>query len=137
MKKPLICPYCKKEAVWCENKEIYGRNYGNSYMCWLCKPCKAYVGCHNNGKAPLGTLANAETREWRKKVHARIDPMWKQGNISRKDLYKNLNRLFSKQYHTGSADIEMCKKVLEFYPEPKKFIRPTLENLQQLIKANG
>lgn len=133
MKKPLICPYCKKEAVWCENKEIYGKNYGNSYMCWLCKPCNAYVGCHNNGKKALGTLANAETREWRKKVHARIDPLWKTGKMSRGEVYKNLNRLFSKGFHTGEADIEMCKKVLEYYQEQPKFERPTLESIKRLV----
>lgn len=54
----MICPYCKRPAKWVENKEIYGKNYGKSYMMWLCKPCDAYVGCHNNTKEPLGTLAN-------------------------------------------------------------------------------
>jgi hypothetical protein len=23
------CPYCGKKAEWVENKEIYGKNYGN------------------------------------------------------------------------------------------------------------
>ena len=98
--------------MWCENKEIYGKNYGNSYMCYLCKPCGAYVGCHNNTRKPLGTLANAELREWRKKVHAKIDPIWRSRRMSRKQVYYLLTRRLGVQYHTGEADIEMCKKVL-------------------------
>lgn len=127
-----ICPYCNKEAVWCENKEIYGKNYGKSYMCWLCKPCNAYVGCHNNSKRALGTLANAELREWRKKVHARIDPMWREQGMKRKEMYKTLNRLVNKEFHVGEADIEMCKKILELFPEEKKWERPTLESIKRL-----
>ncbi len=109
------CPYCKKQAIWCENKEIYGKNYGKSYMCWLCKFCNAYVGCHNNTKNPLGTMTNAETREWRKKVHEKIDPLWKSGKISRGKLYRNITRQLGlkKSYHTGYSDIEQCKKILE------------------------
>ena len=132
MKKPKICPYCNQEAIWCENKEIYGKNYGNSYMCWLCKPCGAYVGCHQNSKRALGTLANKELREWRKKVHARIDPMWRDGSIKRKEMYKTLSRLTNKEFHVGEADIEMCKKVLELFPEKVKWERPTLESIQSL-----
>ncbi len=106
------CPYCKKEALWCENKEIYGQNYGQSYMCYLCKDCNAYVGCHHNSKKSLGTMANAELREWRKKVHRYLDPLWKEGAWTRKKLYKNISHQLGINYHTGFADIELCKKVL-------------------------
>lgn len=125
----MICPFCKQEAIWCENKEIYGKNYGNSYMCYLCKPCNSYVGCHQNTKKPLGTMTNAEGREWRKKVHARIDPIWKSGKMERRKLYGKISGLIGKPYHTGEATIEECKKILELFPEPVKFVRPTLENL--------
>lgn len=72
----------KQEAVWTENKAIYGRNHGRSFMCYLCRPCNAYVGCHNNTRKPLGTMADAETREWRKKAHAVIDLIWKSKKMS-------------------------------------------------------
>lgn len=117
MKKTPKCPFCGNPAEWVENKEIYGRNYGDSYMCWLCRPCHAYVGCHNNGKTPLGTLANKETREWRVKAHAVIDPLWKSGAIDRRKLYKKLNGLFSKEFHIGSSNIEDCKKIIEFFSD--------------------
>ena len=107
----MICPYCKNEAKWCENKEIYGKNYGNSFMCYYCKPCNAYVGCHQNTKKPLGTITNAEGREWRKKVHAKIDPLWKSGQIKRKDLYARISKKIGKTYHTGETTIEDCKNI--------------------------
>lgn len=110
----MICPFCNKEAIWCENKEIYGKNYGKSYMCWLCKPCKAYVSCHNNTKNPQGTMATAELREWRKKVHKHIDPLWTSGFMDRNKLYSILSKKMGKTYHTGNTTIEDCKTVLSF-----------------------
>lgn len=107
----MICPYCNQEAEWVENKEIYGRNYGKSYMCYLCKPCNAYVGCHQNTKKALGIMANKELREWRKKAHANIDPVWRSGKMKRKDVYGFLNKVFGFEVHVGESDIEMCKKL--------------------------
>lgn len=106
------CPYCNKKAEWVENKVIYGKNYGKSYMCHYCKDCDAYVGCHNNTKTPLGTMANPELKKWRRKVHAYIDPLWKDNKIHRKNLYEKLSFFMGKEYHTGNCDIKDCKKVL-------------------------
>lgn len=110
----MICPYCNQTALFCENKEIYGRNFGNSYMCYYCKPCNAYVGTHQNTTRPLGTMANAELREWRKKTHTTIDPLWRNGKMTRKDLYNKLDQHFKKKIHVGESDIEMCQKIIEF-----------------------
>jgi len=108
------CSFCSKKAVWVENKAVYGRNYGKSFMCWLCKDCDAYVGCHNNTRRPLGTMADDQTRKWRQAVHRRIDPLWKSGDMSRKEVYKKISDGIGFQFHTGEADVETCKKVLEF-----------------------
>jgi hypothetical protein len=108
----MICPYCGREARWCDNSEIYGKRYGKSYMCYWCKDCDAYVGCHNNTKAPLGSMANKELRQWRMKVHDKMDPLWKSGNIKRSKLYSIISKIIGKPYHTGECDIEMCKKIL-------------------------
>ena len=113
----MICPYFGKQALWCENKVVYGRNYGRSYMCYYCKDCDAYVGCHNNTTRPLGTMANKELRSWRMKVHAAIDPIWKTGKLKRRSLYFRLSKLLGFQYHTGESDIEMCRKVLDLVPK--------------------
>ena len=139
----MLCPYCKSKAQWVENKEIYGKNYGNSYMVWLCKPCDAYVGCHNNTKEPLGTMANRTTREARKKAHKAFDPSWKakrgerlknypyswhkkikclDSRERRVEAYKLLNKEFGYEIHIGKSDVSMCERIVEF-----------LENFKDLI----
>ena len=132
----VTCPYCNKEAVWTENKAIYGRNYGRSFMCYYCQPCGAYVGCHNNTRKPLGTMANKELREWRKKAHAVIDPIWKydvtrysgtstqkrQGKsqkIRRARVYAELKNHFGRNVHVGESDVETCKKIIQYYLTPE------------------
>jgi len=109
----VFCPYCGKEAEWVENRAIYGKNYGKSYMCYLCKDCDAYVGCENNTRRPLGTMANRELREWRKRVHAVIDPLWRSGKLSRDVVYTKLSDMLGYEYHTAESDIPTCKKILE------------------------
>lgn len=111
------CPYCETKAIWTENKRIYGRNYGKSYMCYYCENCGAYVGCHKNSRKPLGTMANAELREWRKKTHAKIDPLWKEGQWRRGTVYSKLNNFFGKHIHVGESDIVTCKAILDNYQE--------------------
>lgn len=112
-KHTLICPYCGKQVPWISNEEVYGKRYGNSYMCYFCKDCDAYVGCHNNTPKPLGTMANKELREWRQKAHEHIDPLWQSGKFSRHQVYHYLRMIFGKVIHVGESDIDMCKKILE------------------------
>jgi hypothetical protein len=107
------CPYCHKPAIWTENKMIYGRNMGDSYMIYYCKECDARVGCHQNTKHPLGTMANKELRVWRQKAHKAFDVLWKSGLVSRTEAYKLLAHEFSgKEIHMGEADIETCQKII-------------------------
>ncbi len=120
MTKIMICPYCNKEAEWTENKAIYGKNYGKSYMCYYCKPCDAYVGCHENSRRPLGIMANRELREYRKRVHSLIDPLWKSKEMSRGRVYSILTEFLGYQYHTGESDLETCKKIIAFLLDFKK-----------------
>lgn len=107
------CPYCKNLVEWVENKEVYGRNYGKSVMIWLCKPCDAYVGCHNNTRTPLGSMANRELRTWRKKAHASFDPIWKTGKIKRARAYGFLKRRFGFDVHIGEADELLCQEIIQ------------------------
>lgn len=109
----MICPYCNNEARWCDNAERYGRRYGKSYMCYWCQNCDAYVGCHNNTKKPLGTLANKELRQWRMKAHSAIDPLWKSKKMKRKTVYKRLRNIFGEEMHIGEASIQTCKDIVD------------------------
>lgn len=117
----IICPKCNKPAPWVENKEKYGRNYGKSYMCYFCKPCGTYVGCHNNTEKPLGTMADKETMEWRKKAHNVIDPLWKSGVYKRKEIYQMLSLEFRTEIHIGESNIKRCKEIIEFIEERENY----------------
>jgi len=46
-------------------------------MAYYCKEDDAYVGTHKNSRKSLGTMANKELRERRKKAHRVLDPLWK------------------------------------------------------------
>lgn len=109
----VICPNCNKPAPWVENKEMYGRNYGKSYMCYYCKPCDTYVGCHNNTRQPLGTMAGKDLRDMRRKVHAKIDPLWRSGEHSRGHVYSAISKSLGYTYHTGESNMDTCKRILE------------------------
>jgi len=117
----MICPYCNREAEWVENKEIYGKNYGKSIMMWLCRSCDAHVGCHNNTKRPLGTMADYITRHWRKRAHENFDPLWKgvwvrnsTAKLNRERVYNSISNQFGFRVHIGEADEEMCKKIISW-----------------------
>ena len=114
------CPYCNRQAEWTENKVIYGKNYGKSYMCYYCKPCNAYVGCHNNTKRALGTMANEELRGYRIKAHSVIDALWKSGKTTRKQVYKNLKGYFGREIHIGESDIRLCIQICNLTQHTKE-----------------
>jgi len=111
------CPYCGKSAEWVENKEVYGRNYGKSFMIWLCRSCNAYVGCHENTMKPLGTMANKDLREWRMKaknlfIVKKMDGTWKNKKLKAKAYYW-LNKAMGREFHFGESTTEDCKAIVE------------------------
>ena len=109
---PLNCDLCGEPAAWVENKAVYGRNYGDSYMIWLC-PNRHYVGCHQNTKRPKGTFADKETRNARMAAHAEIDPLWKSGKMQRGEVYRRLKEAFGREIHIGGATKEECSQIVK------------------------
>ena len=109
------CNHCGNEAEWVENKEVYGRNYGQSYTIWLCRPCDAYVGCHKNTREAKGQyLAKRPLRIARKAAHAFIDPLWQNGKYGRGYIYKTLSDAFGYQVHIGATKTpEECYEIIE------------------------
>lgn len=107
------CTICGKPAEWVENKEVYGRNYGTSYMIWLCRPCDAYVGCHKNTKEAKGTFADRPTRQARRAAHAIIDPLWQSKKYRRDTVYRRLSEAFGYTVHVGGATKEECRDIIK------------------------
>ena len=109
----MICPYCNRKADFVDNAEIYGRRYGHSWMTWWCRPCDARVGTHyNDPLRPLGTMANADLRDWRKRAHAAIDPIWKEGRMNRRQVYAWLKDHFGCEIHVGQSDARRCVEII-------------------------
>lgn len=112
------CPYCKQDAPLVDSKLLYGRSYGFIYWC---RPCNAYVGTHKyDNVTPLGTLANAELREYRKKAHLVFDKRWRNGAGRRKLEYKKLADWLGIEVndcHIGMFDKEKCMEVVKFCKE--------------------
>lgn len=112
IKKGKQCPYCGKDSVFVDSKEIYGKSYG---MIYLCKPCDAYVGVHKNTDKALGRLANKELRGWKVQAHKSFDHLWKQKLFeSRRKAYEWLEEQMGiKKPHIGEMDVEQCKEVID------------------------
>lgn len=71
---------------------------------WKCDTCKNFVGCHHKTSeptTPLGCIPTPEIKNIRKKIHALIDPIWKEGRLPRKHVYARLSKRFGRMYHTG------------------------------------
>jgi len=113
--KNIHCDYCGTLVEFVDSKVIYGKSYG---MIYLCPDCGAYVGVHKGTDKPLGRLANAELREWKKAAHKVFDPLWQQGpfrgkrNAAYRWLAKQL-QLPVEKTHIGMFDVEECKKVIK------------------------
>ena len=111
-----ICPYCKKFSKRVTGKEVYShRSDLFSLDFYSCAGCDAYVGTHKGTSKPLGRLANKELRKAKSAAHREFDPIWKLGDMKRKDAYKWLASALGingKDCHIGMFDIEMCEDVV-------------------------
>lgn len=109
----VICPYDGTKALLIDSAEIYGVSYGYAYRC---PKCGAFVGCHKGTSSPLGTLADAELRAWRKKAHRAFDPTWKRGKMKRKAAYAWLSEQMGidiDHTHIAMFNVDQCRRVVE------------------------
>lgn len=131
--KGKICPYCGEKSELVPATKVYPNNqYARKYsdMYW-CKPCDAYVGCHQGTDIALGRLANFKLRELKKKAHSLFDPLWERKmvkthmkkHIARNLAYEWLARemgLPKDETHIGMFDEKQCEKVIELCSKYKR-----------------
>ncbi len=114
----IYCCKCSKQvkARITNGAEVYPhRKDLNGLKFWRCDGCDNFVGCHKQGGGtkPLGVIASQQIKNYRKAIHAKIDPLWKHGKYTRKALYKNLSKKLGYEYHTANLKtVEECKRVL-------------------------
>ena len=113
---PVLCPYCNALAELVSDSEVYRRGYGG--LIYLCRPCKAWVGCHKGGKKPLGRLADAELRQLKIRGHELFDPLWKRaGRSKRSAAYRWLAEgtgIPLEECHFGMMDVDRAQKAIAF-----------------------
>jgi len=121
----IFCPYCDKPATLVTGEIIYPHRldlYEKQF--WYCELCNAYVGCHGLTSMPLGTMANADLRSWRKAAHNAFDSLWKgKGRKVRSSSYSILANILGidlDDCHIGQMDIAMCKSVIEAVKNSKE-----------------
>lgn len=115
--RKVYCDYCGRRAEYVDSKVIYGKSYGMVYLC-RCKPQWAYVGVHKGTDIPLGRLADAQLRRWKKEAHAAFDPLWKYGRFKnrRNAAYAWLAEQMGlpvEKTHIGMFDVGHCKAVIQ------------------------
>ena len=103
----IYCCDCEEEveARLTSGKEIYAHKL-NLYkkQFWICDSCKNYVGCHYKSDTPakpLGCIPTAQISAARLKIHKVLDPLWKSGKFTRKEVYNKISRQLGYAYHTG------------------------------------
>lgn len=117
------CDYCGRQAEYVDSKIIYGKSYG---MVYLCRNCMAYVGVHKGTDKPLGRLANAQLRYWKKQAHAAFDPLWKSGRFRgyRNAAYAWLAdkmELPVEETHIGMFDVDQCKRAVRICNNERRY----------------
>lgn len=107
-----VCPRCGIAA------EL---DLGGAHPRWECCDCGARVGCRPGTTRPLGTLADAETRDLRVLVHRNLDPIWDEGQrLGARDPRSRTYRWFARVMglpeplcHVGMFDAETCRRALD------------------------
>lgn len=120
----IYCCYCRKEvqAGLLKGKQIYPHRpdlYNLNF--YECPICGRYVGTHKGTTRPLGCIPTEAIKIARQKVHAKMDPLWKNRLISRKQLYKQISDKLGYSYHTGETrSVQECLRVWDIIDEIEK-----------------
>lgn len=115
----IYCCGCTKkiEARLTDGGEIYPHRQDlKSLPFWKCDICGNCVGCHHKTKnrtQPLGCIPTKEIKNARQHIHKLIDPIWKSGRMTRKQLYKRLSDELGWKYHT--ANIKSVEEARQVY----------------------
>lgn len=129
---PTFCPNCAGVVKLVSNAEIYGVEYGEWPWAYRCiRPgCDSYVGLHPFTAIPLGTLAQAPTREARKRAKAIFTKLWQRSGghaMTRSEAYLWLAQrlgLPPRQCHIGWFNVATCEQVVEICAKELALAKP-------------
>jgi len=111
----VYCCHCGKDidARQTTGKEIYPHRKDLYHLKFvICDVCKNYKAMRND-EAEL-FIPSKEVREYRLKIHAILDPLWKSRKIKRGKAYAYISHRFGKTYHNSQIrTTEEAKKAYE------------------------
>lgn len=110
---PRSCPFCQSKVKISTHKEVYGKDYGDWPWVYRCEHCDAQVGMHPFTNLPLGTLADKELRNARKRCKAPFESLWRNQQMSRSEAYSALAehlKISVSACHFGWFDAEQCEE---------------------------
>lgn len=105
----IYCCGCEKtvDAVRVTGKDVYPHITDlKNVPFWKCLTCLNFVGMHyksnrGNRTEPLGTIPTKEIKSKRSYLHSRIDPIWNNKLMKRKEVYAYCSEYFGKEFHIG------------------------------------
>lgn len=116
--RTIYCCGCEADVVarLTDGREIYPHRPDLSGLpFWRCDACGNFVGCHHktrNRTRPLGCIPTPAIKAERQKIHAVLDPLWKQGRYGRGEVYRMIAHILGiPEYHT--ADIRSVDQARE------------------------
>ena len=110
---PTECPFCSSAVRVASHEAVYGRDYSDWPWMYHCTHCDASVGMHPFTHIPLGTMADRQLREVRKKAKAPFERIWRGGRMTRAQAYRALAEhlnLSARECHFGWFNAEQCQK---------------------------
>lgn len=123
----LYCCKCEKEveAALVKGTVIYPHrpdlSKKNFYQCPI---CGNYVGCHDKTTRPLGCIPTEVIRTARRKVHEKMDVLWKKGKIKRTALYHKISKELGYTFHNGTTtSVQECMKVWDIVDKIEKELK--------------
>lgn len=112
----VICDYCNSKVKLVKGDKVHPEiSELHDQWFYVCTNCFARVGCHKNSKRPLGRLADAKLRRYRKMAHDSFDALWKSKLMKRQAAYEWLAKRLGipkSKCHIGNFDTDTCEKVV-------------------------
>ena len=118
MYRKLYCCNCQTDvkARLTDGSEIYPHREDLAHLpFWKHDACGGYVGCHHKTAQrtrPLGNIPSHAMKGYRQRIHAIIDPIWKQGRMPRREIYAQLSSIIGREYHTAELRTEKEAKAI-------------------------
>lgn len=114
--KEQTCKMIKGDRAYPHRRDLHHKNF------WECPSCLNFVGTHHKGEStkPLGCIPNKEMKKIRMQIHAILDPIWQNREMSRAEVYKKVSEKIGYEYHT--AEIRTIDEAKKIYSAVKELL---------------